>query len=193
MRIKSILITFITAAVVFVQLSYGMEKDGNNTITEQNKQILDADIKKIVTDVKEQARKYLITRERAKKKKGFAGEERHGSSYFIKISADDSKTKIELIYHDHRHTDAPAQAVVDDQRGSKKWFDYSESGKVGTYLDTNNEQINFVLSFFNDGTLAGFVECKDGKYFGREIMWDESGKLISSKINDGKKTCKVGE
>jgi antitoxin component YwqK of YwqJK toxin-antitoxin module len=169
--------------------------DGENrpTLNEQKKQILGADIEKIVIHVKKTSKKYLITREQAKKEKRFVGEEKRSSSYFVKILAADSKTEIELIYHDHRRTGAPAQVVVDDKKGNKRWFDYSESGEVCTYSDTKNEQIGLALSFFDDGTLAVFVECKDGKYFGREMMWDESGKLISSKINDGEKTCKVGE
>ncbi len=198
MRIKSISrgLIFITITFVLVQISFGMNNDENKTmVTEQKKQILDPDIDKIATDVKKLAKKYFITLAQAKKEKGFVQEEKGTGSHFVKILLENGKTEVELIYDDHRHTLAPAQAVVDDKKGNKKWFSYTdtESGVVSTYLGTKNEQIGLAISFFDDGTLAGFVECRDGKYFGREMMWDESGKLISTKINDGSKVCKVGE
>jgi len=192
----SIGLIFITIAFVLPQISFGMNSDENKTmLTEQKKQILDPDIEKIASDVKKLAKKYFITLEQAKKEKGFVQEEKGTGSHFVKILIDNGKTEVELIYYDHRHALAPAQSVVDDKKGKKKWFSYTdnEAGVVSTYLGTTNEQIGLAISFFDDGSLAGFVECRDGKYSGREMMWDESGKLISSKINDGKKTCKVGE
>jgi antitoxin component YwqK of YwqJK toxin-antitoxin module len=171
-----------------------MNNDENKTmVSEQKKQVLDPGIDKIATDIKKQEKKYFITLAQAKNEKGFVQEDKGSWSYSVKILLDNGNTEVELIYYDFCRTLAPAQSVVDDKKGNKKWFSYSESGGVSTYLGTKNEQLGLALSFFDDGTLAGFVECKDGKYFGREMMWDESGKLISSKINDGKKVYKVGE
>lgn len=195
MRIYIMLAILIATGIALMLTSVAANANsggGAVMVTEQGKQILDADIQKIVNKVKNLSKKYLISREQAKRDKGLIGEERKGTSDFKKIYDKNSKTEVELIYDDHLKS--VTEAVITDKHGNKQFFYYTENGDVYSYIESKNEKAHGVYLFFNtEGLLIAFAEFKDNKYVGREMEWDESGKLIRSIINDGTKEFKIGE
>lgn len=174
-------ITIITLTVL-IQTSFALE--GGVTTSKKGKQIMYPDIEKIVNNVKEISKKYLVTRDEAKRKKKFISEEKKGTTYLTRIFDDNISSEVALIYHSHRNT--VAEAVIDEKSGNVKYIYYRENGEIYSYLETRNGKAHGVYLFFYDnGYLAAFAEFKDNKYSGREMEWDEAGKIIRSQMNDG--------
>ena len=161
----------------------------NLSLLQAGGQNLDDKIKAIAAEVKAYAANFNIPREKVKADKNIISEERKGTSYFVTLMREG--IQVLLIYHDYRNTPSPYEAVTDDKRGNKKFIFYLEDGQVGQYDEAKDELFDGVsLYFYKDGALESFVEFKNNRYLGREMEWDESGKLIKSHINDGTREFK---
>jgi len=190
--LKYILSILVMALVynILPTLSYSAEKLEEKVNSKESiKQIIDKDVVEIVRNVRMLANKYCLTRDQAKGNKKFVSEEKHGTSYWVSYSVKmlDSETgeEAELNFPEQQQRYLNTRTTLKDSKGNLKTVFYYPDCSVASYEESYGRKLHGVyVEFFTDGALESFGEFKHGKYCGREMHWNKSGKLIESKIND---------
>lgn len=151
---------------------------------------VDFDIQTLIVAKKSFIKEFVIPIEKVKKLTGFISQEQPKSDIIIKFH----RGELDIFMY-FNNSLLPGRIIVESNvTGVKNYYELDDKGELDSYNEAKNGKLSGISMFFGDnGNITDYAEFIDGRFFGRQIKWNENGKELERIINDGSKVFVIGE